>query len=141
MKSMASSERITVRFPSDTVKKLQKMAATQNTDVSVLVRDFVNQGLERKASAAAQAPLIQALHDVLPGYFEPLAEAVVATRFDTVMAREMATASVNAVLMYEGELTPEQARELLLNTKGQAVKTAQRRVRELPKLVGESQGE
>jgi len=128
-------KRITVRFPRSLADQLRREAERQGLDVSSLIRDLVRQSLQDRAAAGAQAPLVAALHAVLPSYFGPLVDAVVAARFDAVVAREMAQAATMAALLSQDGMTPDRARELVTNTLGQAVKVAKRRVREQPDLT------
>lgn len=127
-------DRITVRFPRSLADQIRREAARQRVDVSVLIRDLVRQGIQGSAASGVQAPLIEALHSVLPAYVGPLAEAVVAARFDAVLARELAQAAAYAALLAQPAMTQERAREIVTNTLGQAIKVAKRRVREQPDL-------
>jgi hypothetical protein len=141
MTTMVKQEaRLTLRIPVVLLNGIEQMAARANVPVAVIARDLLQKGVTDKASAAAQAPLIEALHAVLPSYFGPLAEAVVAARFDAVMAGEMAQAAAMSSLLNQDGMTVDRAREVLTNTKGQAAKVAKRRVREKPELGPGPQG-
>lgn len=127
--------RITVRFPEPLAQQLRREAERQRLDVSALIRDYVARGLRERTEQAAYAPLVEALHLVLPAYLDPLVSAVVATRFDAIVARELAQGAALASLLAQPAMTPERARELVTNTLGQAIKVAKKRVREIPELI------
>lgn len=130
------NRRIGVRVPQSLHDQLTKGAAAEGVDLSIFVRDLLSMAIRRKMGAHVTDPLIEALHTVLPRYMQPLHDFVAATRFDAVVAREMAAAAALAAMLATGR-SQNEARELVHTTMSRAVKVAGRRVRERPELNGD----
>lgn len=130
-------EQVIARVPKALKNALKEAAAAQGITESELIRELLQRGLRKKHSAHAVDPLTEALHVVLPRYLRPLHDLVASARYDAIVAREMAQAAALAALMGTGR-TADEARIIVQNTMGKAVKTAARRMREHPDWAREA---
>lgn len=122
---------MSVRVPPAMRQSIQDLAAAEGISESEMIRVLLQRALRRRAAAHASDPLVEVLHAVLPKYFRNLHNLVAAARYDAVIAREMATGAALAALLATGR-TEDQARQIVQATLGRAIKTAAKRMQEMP---------
>lgn len=118
-----------IMFPERQLEELELLAARRRITFSDLVRELVTQQLDHAVASHSLNPMIDALHAVLPSYIRPLHDFVASTRYDSIVARELASAAALAALLATGRPQKE-AYDILRATQSKAAKTASRRMRD-----------
>lgn len=118
-------EWIRIGFPPEELAMVRQVAAGKRTTLAALVRQLVREGPERSAANLAASQVA----DVVERRLEPVMDLLAATRFDAVVARELAAAAARAALIASG-YTPDEARKQIDAVLARSAKIAGQRVQQ-----------